>query len=44
MYLGDREAFEETLRRLSYERIIPQGSRASALVTGKGSCVIRAAR
>jgi len=24
MYLGDREAFEETLRRLSYERIIPK--------------------
>jgi type I restriction enzyme R subunit len=43
MYLGDREAFEETLRRLSYERIIPKEA-ASALVTGKGSCVIRAAR
>jgi type I restriction enzyme R subunit len=24
VYLGDREAFEETLRRLSYERIIPK--------------------
>src|SRR5437764_7045187 len=24
MYLGDRESFEETLRRLSYERIIPK--------------------
>jgi type I restriction enzyme, R subunit len=24
LYVGDREAFEETLRRLSYERIIPK--------------------
>jgi type I restriction enzyme R subunit len=24
LYLGDRESFEETLRRLSYERIIPK--------------------
>ena len=43
MYL-DREAFEETLRRLSYERIIPKEA-ASALMTGKSStCAIRAAR
>jgi type I restriction enzyme, R subunit len=24
LYLGERETFEETLRRLSYERIIPK--------------------
>jgi type I restriction enzyme R subunit len=24
LYLGDRESFEETLRRLSYESIIPK--------------------
>ena len=24
LYLGERETFEETLRRLSYERIVPK--------------------
>ena len=24
LYLGDRETFEDTLRRLSYERIVPR--------------------